>query len=89
MDIQTYLQKIENLELTEELQQVKDAMNGFKKGDLFIFYNDAEGKGRVLFLDNLKHFPYNVENELKILLQDAAENYFLQINKNNKENEQH
>jgi hypothetical protein len=78
--VNTALKEMERYKLTEELIQVRDALNGMKKADAFVFYEDADGRGRVLFLDNLQGFPFDLNKELKILLEDANDIYTNHLN---------
>jgi hypothetical protein len=55
-------------------------MDGIKRGDLFVFYTDRTGSGQVLFLDNLRNFPFSIETEICALLNDAIEQYQLTLN---------
>lgn len=80
IDLKKELNKMERYQITEELIQVRDALKGMKKADAFIFYEDAEGRGRVLFIDNLQGFPFDLTKELKILLQDAEDIYKTHLN---------
>jgi hypothetical protein len=78
--VNTALKEMERYKLTEELIQVRDALKGMKKADAFVFYEDADGRGRVLFLDNLQGFPFDLNKELKILLEDANDIYTNHLN---------
>lgn len=80
MDTQTAARRLQRLQCESELIQIKAAIDGIKKGDLFVFYTDRSGAGQVLFLDNLQNFPFNIETELLALLNDAATQYQLTIN---------
>lgn len=80
MGLKDKIKEIEQHQLIEELIQCQDALEGIKKADFFIYYQDKAGRGRVLFLDNLRAFPFNAEKEIKILLTDAIDNYFTLLN---------
>jgi hypothetical protein len=80
MDTQTAARRLQRLQIESELMQVKACIDGIKKGDLFVFYNDRSGAGQVLFLDNLQHFPFNIETEILALLNDAITQYQLTLN---------
>lgn len=75
MDTQTAAKQLQALQIESELLQVKAAIAGIRKGDLFVFYTDRSNTGQVLFLDNLKHFPINIEAELISMLNDAVIQY--------------
>lgn len=75
MDTQTAAKHLQRLQIESELLQVKAAIDGIKKGDLFVFYTDKSNTGQVLFLDNLKNFPLNIEAEIVSILQDAINQY--------------
>jgi hypothetical protein len=80
MDTTTAAKKLQALQIESEAMQCKAAIDGIKKGDLFVFYQDRNGTGQVLFLDNLKNFPFSIETEICSLLNDAIEQYQLTIN---------
>lgn len=80
MDTQSAAEHLQRLQIESELIQVKAAIDGIKKGDLFVFYQDRNGAGQVLFLDNLKNFPFNIETEICSLLSDAVEQYTITLN---------
>ena len=80
MGLKNKIKEMHDQQIIEELIQCQDAVEGLRKGDFFIFYNDKAGRGRVLFLDNLKNFPFNPEKEITILLQDAIDHYFSLLN---------
>jgi hypothetical protein len=74
------IKQIEDTQLIEEMIVCKDALDGMRKADFFCFYEDINGRPRTLFLDNLQHFPFDVQREIKILLLDAIEFYNTQLN---------
>jgi hypothetical protein len=80
MDTQSAAEHLQRLQIESELIQVKAAIDGIKKGDLFVFYQDRNGAGQVLFLDNLKNFPFSIETEICTLLSDAIEQYKITLN---------
>jgi hypothetical protein len=80
MDTQSAAEHLQRLQIESELIQVKAAIDGIKKGDLFVFYQDRNGAGQVLFLDNLKNFPFSIETEICSLLNDAIEQYYITLN---------
>jgi hypothetical protein len=79
------IQAIETAEINNEILQCTDALEGIKKADAFIFYTDKAGRGNTLFIDNLKHFPFDLQKEIKIILSDAIEIYKQQLNTQNNE----
>lgn len=83
----TEVNKLETIQLLNEIIECQDALAGMKKADAFIFYTDKAGRGRTLFLDNLRHFPFDIQKELKIMLADAIDLY-IQQRKTQLENEQ-
>jgi hypothetical protein len=80
MDTTTAAKHLQRLQMESEVLQIKAAIAGIKKGDLFVFYTDRSNTGQVLFLDNLKHFPLNIEAEIVSILNDALNQYFETIN---------
>jgi hypothetical protein len=80
MDTQSAAEHLQRLQIESEMLQVKAAMDGIKRGDLFVFYTDRTGSGQVLFLDNLRNFPFSIETEICALLNDAIEQYQLTLN---------
>jgi hypothetical protein len=80
MDTQSAAEHLQRLQIESEMLQVKAAIDGMKRGDLFVFYTDRSGAGQVLFLDNLRHFPFSIETELSALLNDSLEQYQLTLN---------
>jgi len=80
MDIQSAAEQLQRLQIESEMIQVKAAIDGIKRGDLYVFYTDRSGAGQVLFLDNLRHFPFSIETEICTLLNDALEQYQLTLN---------
>lgn len=80
MDTQSAAVHLQRLQMESEMIQIKAAIDGIKKGDLFVFYQDRAGAGQVLFLDNLKNFPFSIETEIWSLLNDALEQYQLTLN---------
>jgi len=85
MGTKNKIAELEQHQIIEELIQCQDALEGLRKSDFFIFYSDKTGRGRVLFLDNLRHFPFNPEKEIKILLSDAIDHYFSLLNNSTNE----
>ena len=81
MDTKTAAEKLQILQIESEMIQIKCAIAGIKKGDFFVFYNDRSGAGQVLFLDNLKNFPFSMETEICALLNDALEQYSITLKK--------
>jgi hypothetical protein len=84
MDTQSAAAHLQRLQMESEMIQIKCAIDGIRKGDLFVFYQDRSGAGQVLFLDNLKNFPFSIESEICCLLNDAIEQYQLTLNQLNK-----
>jgi hypothetical protein len=80
MDTQSAAEHLQRLQIESEMIQVKAAMDGIKRGDLFVFYTDRTGSGQVLFLDNLRNFPFSIETEICALLNDAIEQYQITLN---------
>jgi hypothetical protein len=80
MDTQSAAEHLQRLQIESEMIQVKSAMDGIKRGDLFVFYTDRSGAGQVLFLDNLRNFPFSIETEICALLNDAIEQYQITLN---------
>jgi hypothetical protein len=80
MDTQSAAEHLQRLQIESEMIQVKAAIDGIKRGDLFVFYTDRTGSGQVLFLDNLRNFPFSIETEVCALLNDAIEQYQITLN---------
>jgi hypothetical protein len=79
------IEQIERAEINSEILQCTDALDGIKKADAFIFYTDKAGRGNTLFIDNLKHFPFDLQKEIKIILAYAIVIYKQQLNTKNNE----
>jgi hypothetical protein len=75
MDTNTAATHLQRLQIESEVLQIKSAIAGIKKGDLFVFYTDRSLSGQVLFLDNLKHFPLNIESEIISILNESLIQY--------------
>jgi len=80
MDTQSAADKLHRLQIESEMIQVKAAIDGIKRGDLYVFYTDRSGAGQVLFLDNLRNFPFSIETEICALLNDAINEYQQTLN---------
>lgn len=56
MDTQSAADKLHRLQIESEMIQVKAAIDGIKRGDLYVFYTDRSGAGQVLFLGQFATF---------------------------------
>ena len=83
MELGKAFEKIDVLKLKSEIDTIKAACDGMERADFFVFYKDAEGKQKVLFLEDLDRFPFDLKQSVKKLLVSALQryNYYLaQIN---------
>ena len=58
MDTQSAADKLHRLQIESEMIQVKAAIDGIKRGDLYVFYTDRSGAGQVLFWTTCETFRF-------------------------------
>ena len=75
MELGKAFEKIDVLKLQSEIDTIKAACDGMERADFFVFYKNQEGMQKVLFLEDLDRFPFDLKQSVKKLLISALQRY--------------